>query len=144
MCEQSFPGDRQLSSEEADAGSESAENGSKYLRGASPDKQRCVLKEVGYADRSDEHRKRSRASQRPVRQPLDKYSESSTDDHGKDHRHPRRQIKIHGCAKRNIRADHDNVSMGEVQHLGDAVYHCVAQSYDSVNAAKAQAVDKVG
>ena len=47
-------------------------------------------------------------------------------------------------AEGNVAADHDDVAVGEVQHLGDAVNHCVAQCDDRVHAAQTDAVDQIG
>ena len=44
----------------------------------------------------------------------------------------------------NIAANHDNVAVGEVQHLGNAVDHRIAQGDQRVNAAQTDTVDQVG
>ena len=45
----------------------------------------------------------------------------------------------HGHVKGHIGANHDDVAVGEVQHLGNAVDHGVAQGDDGVDAAQADA-----
>ena len=43
----------------------------------------------------------------------------------------------------HVRAHHDDVAVGKVQHLGDTVYHCVSQCDERVYASKTDAVDQV-
>ena len=47
------------------------------------------------------------------------------------------------CAEADIRADHDDVAVGEVEHLGNAVHHRVTQRDNGVDGAKADAVDQI-
>ena len=58
---------------------------------------------------------------------------------GHQRRHPQRQ---HG-GDNGVGAHHDDIAVGEVQHLGNAVDHRVAQGDDGIHAAKADAVDEV-
>ena len=64
------------------------------------------------------------------------------------HRQDDSQHRVHACRaegkKDNIAADHDDIAVGEVQHLGNAVDHRIAQGDQRVNAAQADTVDQVG
>ena len=57
--------------------------------------------------------------------------------------HPGQAQRTH-AQKGNVAAHHDDVAVGEVQHLGNAVDHRVAEGDDGVDAAKADTADKIG
>lgn len=40
----------------------------------------------------------------------------------------------------SISADHDDIAVGKVQHLGDTINHCVAQSDKSIDSSQAESV----
>ena len=47
-------------------------------------------------------------------------------------------------AERYVAADHDDVAVGKVQHLGNAVNHRIAEGDDGVHTAEADAADEIG
>ncbi len=47
----------------------------------------------------------------------------------KDRRHPR----LHHRDQRHIRTDHNNVAMGEVQHLRNPINHRIPKRYDRID-----------
>ena len=87
-----------------------------------------------------------------VGQPLDDHAQHRADHHGQQHGHqshsasgqaegssPSRLRLQTWHVKGHIGAHHDDVAVGEVQHLGNAVYHGVAQGDDGVDASQADA-----
>mgnify|MGYP006905549152 CR=1 FL=1 len=42
-----------------------------------------------------------------------------------------------------IRADHDNISMSEVQHFSDSVYHGITKGDDRIYTSEADTTDKI-
>ncbi len=59
-------------------------------------------------------------------------------------RHPRNggQFKAGSGVEADVGANHDDVAVGEVQHLCDAVHHGVAQRDDGVDASQADPADE--
>ena len=47
------------------------------------------------------------------------------------------------CDINYIRADHDNISMSEVQHFSDSVYHGITKSDDRIYTSEADTTDKI-
>ena len=119
-----------------------AEDGGEYLGVGGPEQQGCVLEEVADADGSDEHGQRGGGAEGFIGQALNEHTQEGTDKHGQQDAHQRRQIEAGDGIEAYIRTDHDDVTMGEVQHLGDAVHHGVAQCDDGIDAAQADPVDQ--
>ena len=102
------------------------------------------MQEIADAYGGYEHREAGRGAQRLVRQALDYHAQHRADHHGQQHAHPPGQAQRAHGQQRDIAAHHDHVAVGEVQHLGDAVDHGVAQGYYGVDAAQAHAAYKIG
>ena len=75
---------------------------------------------------------------------LDRNAQNSADDHRKDNGQHGVHTRRAKGKEHNIAANHDNVAVGEVQHLGNAVDHRIAQGDQRVNAAQTDTVDQVG
>ena len=114
------------------------------LRVGGPDQQSSVLQKVADADGSDQHGQRGGGAQRLVGQPLNDDAQQGADDDCQQDRGQGVPAQIIVGAEGHIAAHHDDIAVGEVQHLGDAVNHCVAQCDDGVYAAQADAVDQIG
>ena len=71
------------------------------------------------------------------------HAQHGTEHHGQQDRKHRGNSPVLQAAERDIRADHDDVAMGKVQHFRDAVNHRVAQGDNGVDAPQAQPVDQV-
>ena len=84
-----------------------------------------------------------RSPQRLVGESLNQHAKQSTHRHGRQNGYHNRQPQIVGDAEGNVRAHHDHIAMGKVQHLGNAVDHGVAKGNDGVDRADADAVDQV-
>ena len=82
-------------------------------------------------------------TQRLVRQPLDDHAQHRADNHGNQNAKQGGHAPVLRGTEGNVRANHDDVAVREVQHLGNAVDHRVAQGDDGIHAAKADAVDEV-
>ena len=75
---------------------------------------------------------------------LDRNAQNGADDHRKDNGQHGVHTRRAKGKEHNIAANHDNVAVGEVQHLGNAVDHRIAQGDQRVNAAQTDTVDQVG
>ena len=105
---------------------------------------RGVLEEIAHADGGDQHREAGRRAQGLIGEPLDDDAKHRADDDGQQHRHDVGQSQIEHRAERYVTADHDDVAVGKVQHLGNAVDHGIAEGDDRVHAAEADAADEIG
>ena len=115
----------------------------KGLRVGGPDQQRRILQEVRNADGRDQHRQRRRHTQRLVGKSLNNNTERGADNNSQHNAHPRRPAEIGGSAEAHVAAYHDNIAVREVQHLGNAVNHRVAECDDGVDAAQTDAADQM-
>ena len=120
------------------------DDGGVALGSSAPDQQGGVLQQVADADGGDEDRQGGGGAQGLVSQTLNDDAQDRTDSHGQQNGNHRRQTQIGSGAEGDVAAHHDDVAVGEVQHLGDAVDHGVAQGDDGVDAAQADAADEVG
>ena len=107
-----------------------------------PQQQGGVLEEVAHADGGDEHRQDGGRPEGLVGQPLDDDTQDGTHHDGQQDPHNGGQFKAGGGIEADVRAHHDDVAVGEVQHLGDAVDHGVAQCDDGVDAPQADPADE--
>ena len=103
--------------------------------------QRKVLQKVADADGGDEHAERRCLTQRLIRQKFDEDAEQRTDENADQHSDERRQTHLRHGDDAGIGADHDDIAVGKVQHLGDAVHHGVAQCDKRINAAQTETAD---
>ena len=133
-------GDRKLAVEEPER---ALDHRAVRLGVRAPDEQGGVLEEVAHADSGDKHRERRSRAQRLIRQTLDDNAEHRTHDHCDEYRRPCGQSPRADRHQRHIAADHYNVAMGEVQHLGDAVNHGIAQRDYRVHAAETDTADEI-
>ena len=106
-----------------------------------PDHQRDVLQQVAHADGRDQYGQGGCLAQGPVGEALDRHAQHGTEHHGQQDRKHRGNSPVLQAAERDIRADHDDVAVGKVQHFRDAVNHRVAQGYDGVDTAQTQSID---
>ena len=77
--------------------------------------------------------------QRLVGQKFDDHAQHGADQHADENSHKSRQLGAENRHDDRVGAHHDNVAVGEVQHLGDAVDHGVAQGDQRVYAAQTEA-----
>lgn len=103
-----------------------------------------LLQQVTDANGRNQNGQRRCFTQRPVCHPFYQNSQHGADNHRKDDGYSRIPAEGTKGKENNIAADHDDITMGKVQHLSDAVHHCVAQCDQSIHAAQADAVDQVG
>ena len=102
-----------------------------------------VLEEVAHADGGNQHRQGRGLPQGLVGQTLDDDAQGGAGKNRQHHAHRRRQVKGGYGEEADVGPYHDDVAVGEVQHLGDAVDHGIAQGDDGVHAAQADAVDEM-
>ena len=107
-------------------------------------KGRHLLQKVADADGRNQDGQRRGLTQRAVGDALDRNAQNGADDHRKDNGQHGVHTRRAKSKEHNIAADHDNVAVGEVQHLGNAVDHRIAQGDQRVNAAQTDTVDQVG
>ena len=103
-----------------------------------------VLKKVADSDRGDEHRKGGGAAKRAVCDLLDGHAEHGADNYCKQNRYSRMQTERGRCGKCDDAAHHNDISVGEVQHFCDAVYHCISKGNKRIHTAEAYSVYKCG
>ena len=103
-----------------------------------------LLQQIADTDGRNQHRQRRRFTQGAVSHALDRDAQNGADHHrehdGQNGVHTRRAKR----KKDNIAADHDDIAVGEVQHLGNAVDHRIAQRNQCVNTAQTDTIDQVG
>lgn len=119
------------------------DDGGKHLGIGAPQQQGGVLQEIADANGGDEHRQGGRLTQGLVGQSFDDDAQDGTYHHSQQYAHHRGQIKAAGGKEGHIGAHHDDVAVGKVQHLCDAVHHGVAQGDDGVDAAQADTGDQI-
>ena len=136
-------GDGQLPAEQTD-GLEPGDNRGKALGVGRPSQLGHLLQKVADADGRNQDGQRRGLTQRAVGDALNRNAQNGADDHRKDNgQHGVHNRRAKG-KEHNIAANHDNVAVGEVQHLGNAVDHRIAQGDQRVNAAQTDTVDQVG
>ncbi len=113
-----------------------------------------VLQDEGHADRGDQRRQLGRAAQRTVGDPLDHHVEHARADH-RDREHEEQPEDQHEDARalghperrvhrdRDERADHEDLAVGEVDQLDDAVDQRVPERDQRPDGADREAVDDV-
>ena len=99
-----------------------------------PDEKCCILQKIGHTDRRDEYRQRRCGTKRLIRQLLDHDSQKRTYSDRKKSCRNRRPSPVSTGTKSHISANHDNITMSKVQHLGNAVHHGIAQGNDRIHA----------
>ena len=90
---------------------------------------------------ADQNRQRRGVAQRLVGKPLDHNAQQRAQSHGNDNGQQRRHAHLVHRNEHDVAAHHDHITMGEVQHLGDAIHHGVAQGDDGIHTAQADTVD---
>ncbi len=124
------------------------------VRAAEPE-QADVLQDEGEADRGDEGGELGRVAQRPVADPLDHHVERSAGDHADEQDQHEPEDRARGArgdgqadrADHRVRheaADHEQVAVGEVDQLDDAVDERVADGDQRPDGAVREAVLDVG
>ena len=126
-------GDHQLASGQAQG--RKGHNGGKVLGAGGPNQLGGVLQEVADADGRDQHRQAGSAPQGLIGQSLNQDAQQRAHHHSRQNGHKYRQPQIVGHAEGNVSSHHDDITMGEIQHLGNAVHHGIAQGNDGVNGA---------
>ena len=138
-----FNRDGQLPVKEADR-LQTGDNGGKALGVGGPGQLGHLLQQIADADRCDQDGQRRGLAQGAVGDALYRDAEQRADHHRQDDG----QHRVHACRaegkKDNIAADHDDIAVGEVQHLGNAVDHGIAQCDQCVDTAQTDAVDQIG
>ena len=107
------------------------------------DQQRHVLEEIADTDGGDQYRQRRCVSERLVCDFFDGHAQHCADDDSTDDSHTCRCVHRRNCGKDDETTDHDDVTMREVQHLRDTVYHRISKCDQRINAAEADAADQV-
>ena len=101
------------------------------------------MQEIADTDGGDQNRQGWCLTQGAVGQPFDHHAQNRAYDHGQDDGQHRVKPRSAKGEVNNITADHDDIAVGEVQHLGNAVDHGVAQGNQCINTAQADTVDQV-
>ena len=101
-----------------------------------------VLEQERHADRRDEHRDARRVAQRAVREPLDRDTEQGGHRHGDEDRGHDGDAERDGIES-EVRADHVDVAVREVDELDDAVDHRIAERDERVDAAEGYSVNQL-
>ena len=135
--------DGQLPAEQTD-GLEPGDNRGKALGVGRPSQLGHLLQKVADADGRNQDGQRRGLTQRAVGDALNRNAQNGADDHRKDNGQHGVHTRRAKGKEHNIAANHDNVAVGEVQHLGNAVDHRIAQGDQRVNAAQTDTVDQVG
>ena len=84
---------------------------------------------------------RAGLAHRAVSQNLDQHADHGTDRNGDDDRQPGGHTRVdhkRDGIKQCVGTNHDQITMGEVDHADDAVNHCVAQGNQCVDRALVQ------
>ena len=106
-----------------------------------------VLEEQRHAERRDQGRQPGLVAQWAIRQFLHDEAKQASNEHGRDDRRDKGATKDlghdGGKEESHVGADHENVSMSEVDEAHDAVHHRVAQGDQGVDAADLDAVDEL-
>ena len=101
----------------------------------------AVLEEVRDADRRDEDREPGGVAQGRVGHLVDQHAEQRAAADGEDDGKRRVKPQARHRDPGDVRADHDDVAVREVEQQDDAVDHRVAQSDERVDAAQLQTVE---
>ena len=136
-------GDGQLTVKQGDR-LHAGDNGGEALGVGGPGQLGHLLQKVADADGRDQDSQGRCFTQRAVSDALDRDAEHRADDHRKDDGQHRVHARRAESKEDDIAADHDDIAVGEVQHLGNAVDHGIPQGDQCVNTAQADAVDQVG
>ena len=114
-----------------------------HLDVGSPQQLCAVLQEIAHADSRDQNGQRGSLTQGLIGQALNGNTKSSTYQHGQQHTQNRGQTKGRHSKETDVRTNHDDITMGKVQHFGNAVDHSITQGDDGVHAAQTDAVDQM-
>ena len=100
------------------------------------------MEEIAHTNGCNQHSQNRRGPQGLIGQPFDDDPQDRTDNHGQDDAHHSGELKAGSGIEADVRAHHDDIAVGKVQHLGDAVDHGIAQGDDGVNASQANPADQ--
>src|SRR5699024_6221013 len=64
--------------------------------------------------------------------------------HGQEHRRPAGQPQIGHGTEGDVSAYHNDITMGKIKHLSNAVNHGITQGDNGVHASQADPADQVG
>lgn len=131
-CDQSDKADGQLAELESAAGHDRG----KHLGRRGPEQLCPVLQKITDTDRCDQHRQGRRAPQRFVGNSLYCDTKQHTRAHCDQYRDPRVETILAESKEHDIAADHNDVAMREVQHLGYTIDHRISKSDQCVHTAK--------
>ena len=101
--------------------------GAEALGVRTEEKQRQILEKIGNTNGGNENRQRVGLTQGLVGHPLDQHAQNCADNHRHQHGKGNRQTQVIKGDKRRIASHHQNIAVCEIQHLGNTIYHCVAQ-----------------
>ena len=117
-----------------------AERGQRHaLRLCAEDELRDTLKQVADADSGYQNRDGGNASQGSVGNLFDNNTHQRADYNRCQNADSEISARRQRC-ENGICADHDDIAVGKVEHLRDAVNHRVAQCYEGVDGAEAESV----
>ena len=71
------------------------------------------------------------------------YAQQRTYGHRKENPRHGRQSHCADRDKHHVAAYHNNIAMSEIQHLGNAVNHCISKRDDGIYTAQADAVNQI-
>ena len=103
---------------------------------------REVFKEDAHRQRRDQRGHGACLAHRAVGEDLDQHADHGTD---RDDRQPSGHTRVdhqRDCVEQRVCADHDKITMREVDHTDDAIDHCVAKSDQCVDRALIQSIDQ--
>ena len=93
------------------------------------------MQQIGNANGGDEHRKAWGLAQWLVGYALDKNAQQSAAANGDEDADKGVHPQVEQGHERDVATNHDDVAVGKVEHLRNAVDHGVAQSDNGVHAA---------
>ena len=107
------------------------------------DEQEAVLQHQADTDGGDERRHSGAAPERLIGQPLNAHAQQCADCGGGCNHTPGRQAAALEEEQCHIRAHHDDVPVGKVDHFGNAVHHRIPDGHQRIHAADLYAIDQL-
>ena len=104
-----------------------------------------VLKEDAHCQRRDQCRHRPGLAHGAVGERFHQHAHDRADSDGDNDRQPGRHTCVdhqRNRVEQRVCANHDKITMREVDHTDDAIDHCVAKGNQCVNRALVQSIDQ--
>ena len=102
-----------------------------------------TFEEEGNSDGADECRDSGGVTQGAVGDLVHEHAESGGTDDGHHHGHRPGQAEKRGAVENEIRAQHQDIAVGEVDEAQDAVHHGVADGDEAIERTQREGIEKV-